>query len=472
MVTRRNLNSTGERKSYGTDDSYNKWWDLSEKPKDNKDRVKKLGSFWQTLGAAVVEFDKFRNLPKWSDGAFVGKIKTNVPVDPDYMVIRQHKDDRDLVWAWRLPLDNANPGDKNTHRSVMFIDQCPTQHWAWGIDLLKIINIATPTGDKDLQFTPAGFNEGLGEGKGSKDRAALMLHIARNLGKYTDGVFFASLDHVIHISDINAGQPGATTTGCGGAQEKQGTLPGDVQWDFLGDLASIVLTEEVEETEGMIVTGTFWLGEAAPTPPLKSLAEDKLSNHPTIPRSFDKGLRVKVKIPRPGVPTPGPRVPIPTGAPVPTGESTNPSVPSTGQSNDVPSVDHKAGKTTGSMETGILTNDFLSKDLVYRVTFAVDTAPGVGELLQIHVGYSLKECGDDTNSLPTFITTTYRDVGAPGIPAIPSVDARECLDIIIPKADVKNSDEFELTIWRSRNDTYSGVMQLLNTSIGIGQPEC
>ena len=83
-----------DEKAYGAGKNQFVPWDLSKKPKDNKDRVKKIGSGDQSHGMAFLDFDTGRKKVVPSDGISGPKPSITsafAVMEPDCWVLRFHE---------------------------------------------------------------------------------------------------------------------------------------------------------------------------------------------------------------------------------------------------------------------------------------------------------------------------------------------------------------------------------------------
>lgn len=136
-------------------------WDCSREPADNFTRVDKLGNYWQTWGAAVVEQDYETRHAKFSDDMVLkNRLRSQFPEEPDNWVLRWHVKDgrgRDCVWANRLQVGHHKDAATREHRSTLLIDDCRRQLQAWLMDQFWIVKLGAGFTDDELDFTPAGF---------------------------------------------------------------------------------------------------------------------------------------------------------------------------------------------------------------------------------------------------------------------------------------------------------------------------
>jgi len=227
------------------------FWDLSNQPETN-DREKKLGRADPTRGAAFFDWDEEAQSGKIADGLTNrGSTITSIRhFEPDNFVLRLHTElgrGKDGVWALRNIVEHENLAAERGHRSTMWIDQCPDQHWAYSQDAFWIKKLSASVAHREVQFNGAGFLSMLLEkDKGTTfklggtlkffgalfippiivkggvpvsqnppskqqataaERAALMLNISKRGGYATDGKDCGQLWHVLHIG---AGDTAAT----------------------------------------------------------------------------------------------------------------------------------------------------------------------------------------------------------------------------------------------------------------------
>lgn len=314
-ITQRNIDGVNSRhhRRYGSLKKTLVLWDLSRSPRDNSDLGELLGSgdsakamVWSTFDNSTLAAGPFSGLNK-------GNFTSQRHFNPRNWMLRLHEKNGQglkVVWDLRLVSDWQNRHDERNNGSTMVMNNCDKASWAWLPDSLVtgLLESGTPVLDKELELDDAALLALVSGNKGKKERGALALNINRRAGFYTDLKLFAHLFHVLHITRLQS--LGSTQEEvCGKWFRGQGTLRGDVNWDFAGELGHWVLDERPPETQGRKVTGRFYLGEPDPTPPLKELNQDENSNHPTFLRSIDKGIRCFVEIPIEGVPvpTPGPK---------------------------------------------------------------------------------------------------------------------------------------------------------------------
>lgn len=146
---------------YGHLDTHIIQWDCSCEPVDNSKRSVKLGHYWQTHNAAIVEQDDKKKFAKFADGILVkDHTRSNFPPEPDSHVLRLHVKDgrgRDGVWTHRNIVEHSWESWKREHRSTLWIDQNKIQMQAWSHDAFWIVNLGAAFEDRELEFTGAGF---------------------------------------------------------------------------------------------------------------------------------------------------------------------------------------------------------------------------------------------------------------------------------------------------------------------------
>jgi hypothetical protein len=101
-------------------------------------------------------------------------------------------------------------------------------------------------------------------------------------------------------STVAHGDGGEGGHGCDPVKLWQATIPGDVNWDFKGELGHWTmgpLPGKLEKPTGEYLPVISYLGAPAPIPPKRELEKDPSSNQPTLPKTHEKGIRWYVQIP-------------------------------------------------------------------------------------------------------------------------------------------------------------------------------
>jgi hypothetical protein len=336
------------------------FWDLSEEPKDNKDRNKKLGACDLTHGMAFTKFDKKTHGSIPADG-FTNKSPKDISswrvFEPDNWMLRLHdekKENEDGVWSTRLIADHCNASSSRKHRGTMIIDAHEKQKWAFTQDAWWVVDLEASVMDKELFINDAGFLEMLTDNVSkTKTRGALAGNIARNAGYLTDGQEVTQWWHILSPVKVGGTRPEA----CGAPNIKtENALRSDVYFNTAkrrwvlcpkGD------TVTVYEAGSYVAIGQLFL--VPPNDPTaKPLVEgvldtaaDSTSNQPIIPRKEAWRTKVYVLYNQPKVPPKHQYPPAhtttghmanPFAPPVPTGEGSG--LPMT------PTVDTSHGATS------------------------------------------------------------------------------------------------------------------------------
>ena len=287
-------------------------WDMSEGPKNNKDKVKKLGSGDGSHAMAFREFDHDKKRLGLADG-YTGEKPTEISsfalFDPASWVLRMHEKEgkgKDNNWAGRWQTDHGKKAQERGHRSTIFVDNCDDQHWAWSQDLTWVINLKTDVDHDEIKFDKAGFLPQLKTkgAKGESTRGALALNISKRGGFVTDGKKYGSLWHVLNLQSASTG--GGSTTGgggsggttvsgtCGEVTEGNLALRGDVLFDTADGLAPLAIKGKLEPTGGKVLTGHHWVHLPVPSKPTKEVSDDGSSNHAIQTKTNPNGLWVFV----------------------------------------------------------------------------------------------------------------------------------------------------------------------------------
>lgn len=325
-MTRRGMLDTLNRpadQEYGVVKGMIGYWDVSNEPKDNGDRLKKLGKGDVAHGVTVLKFDLKTLRNELADGytTELTDVVTRRMHEPDNWALRLHMDKgrgRDGVWAIRNIVDHENRHDERTHRSTIWINQCKKQEWAWSADAVWILDLMAPVKHDELYFDPAGYL-GMARSKnvatGTKVRAALGLNLSKT-GFYTyDGFTAGQGWHVLsHYPGTFAGTSTTASEQCRPPKKQELAVRGDLNFHMENELCHLAMVQVPKAEYDVVVTGSLFRDYPAPLPPLNELMPDPTSNQPTLPRTLQKGIHPWVKIPRPDVPTYDDR-PVPTGFP-------------------------------------------------------------------------------------------------------------------------------------------------------------
>jgi hypothetical protein len=290
-------------------------WDLSEEPKDNKDRSKKFGSGVALAGQAIEKYNKTTGRRKFFDAMrFTGESGDPVPyvakasMEPDNWVLRFHDEDGkedNNQWALRTIADHTNEAAGRGCRSTMVIDQEEDQAWAWRSDLEWLVDLQTPVNDKELVFNGAGFLSMLYKDPELAEidfaRCALAFNMAGNAGYLTQGSLIGQMHHVVVLVPPSGGTVSAF--GARPILKTEAALRGDVHFYIgRGKLAQICdePTKTKENTYDEPREVHFYVSKIGAPPLGQDAARDPQSNHAPIERPGATMWRGWVKVPRPG----------------------------------------------------------------------------------------------------------------------------------------------------------------------------
>lgn len=277
--------------------------DTAGKPKDNFDKVRKLGgSDDASRASAIIGIDADSLAAPVAEAAIRN-------FESDNWILRLHETPvsqvggasgvRDGVWALRLVSDHTFKYGQLEHRSTIVVDNCRSQNKGQLSDVFWLISRNGACGYKtdSVGFTP----EVTGRPGGTNDLHAIALNINKLAGFVTDGNAGAQLWHVFDISRPN--QSGAID--CGIVQASQLNLRGDVHFKMEGEVRQFGIVDDSPFNEGDDYAG--WLsytddltgGGAFPAtvrPPDNDMAEDPRSNHESYSRTDGKYIAVHVKV--------------------------------------------------------------------------------------------------------------------------------------------------------------------------------
>src|SRR3990167_2066674 len=169
---------------YGVDRAMIVFWDLTEGPKDNSDRAKKLGKGDPTLGMAFIGGFEENSSVTLADG-YTGGASARAKLEPDNWFLRLHEKEGkgvDNVWAVRLSVEHENQSGDRKHRSTAIIDQCHEQNWAWLMDLMWIKDLGAAVTHQELMLDAAGFLPMIGGDSGGEgQKSSVSLQFGKNL---------------------------------------------------------------------------------------------------------------------------------------------------------------------------------------------------------------------------------------------------------------------------------------------------
>lgn len=197
--------------------------DASSPPKNNA-RLLKLGSYWQTMGAAVVFADPKTNRVIVGNGiTSVGQYPTErtiFPFEPDNWLLLFHDDGGilDRVWAQRSIVDATHDTGSKKNRSTRITDQEKEQQYGLLSDVIKIVESNAKETDKQIRLNKAGLPFALASG-GQDVRGAAAINIARN-AYVSDGKEYAPWAHILTF--LHTG--GTQASGTGNRAKKKGEL--------------------------------------------------------------------------------------------------------------------------------------------------------------------------------------------------------------------------------------------------------
>lgn len=488
-------------------------WDESLDPADNSDRAAKMGMHDGTLFGVVAEFDEETQKSFLADGFIRGAgVVGSRRANPDCWALRltepEGKGKASHVDV-RLIVDDVNRDSERTNLSTMFIDQCATQNWAFCRDLFKIRSLGATNDHDELAFTPAGFLWAVKKTGGKLlDRACLGQNISKRAGEITDGILDAASWHTMHISagskalkplpkpkpkptaripfsgglpggpgstvveDRPASTPGDTTSedraeeggGCGDPSLSLGTLRGDMEWDFAGVLAHLVVKDRFPMTKGRILTGHMFIDEPFPTPPAKELdQEDDVSNQVIIPRVTNQGLWIVVFDDMwYGVPEWG-------GVPPDYPDQPTHDTPCPGNAGAFDTDDFPASGNDIGIYCALPLPENFQDEIQVSVNFLIPSIDFSGDI-DLDLDYLVTGLGDRAD--PTSVTGTLVDTINSTSHPFAATGAFEEARVIftIPAADVRGNGggKVELALYRSGVDGQADTLQMAKWEYQFG----
>lgn len=451
------------------------FWDLSKDPADASDLEKLAGQCPKGGGLVVTEFDLSSGTHQKADGYHGKAVSSDKWFNPLAWVCRLFTKDgqgRANFWMPRGVLDLTKKNWEREHRSGISVNGCDKLAWAWDMDTEVVGRISghePSVSHKELEFDDAGFLPMLtGKNTGKKTRGTKLLQVSKRGGYITDGKLSASLWHIVHM--IPRGGVGSTATGdgCGLFAPGMAVLRGDVEWDFGGRIAHLVVDKtKYKETKGRPVTGKVYIGEPGPCPPKKELHDiSDVSNSPILNRSIHDGLRVVVfldewrDVPTPGgVPPDFPDKPGTTDTPTPRTTGTHasdwwgPTGNDVGAGFSTPIPEFQEGPMQVAVNFGIPSTNF-SGDIDLSLDYVV--VPLDGAVAPAAV----------TGSLATTINSTSHPYGA-GHGAYQ--DGR--VVFTIPAEDLASSGggKVAFALYRSGVDSQADTLEVLKYAYQFGQ---